>query len=336
MENIESRIEWIDIAKGVGLLFVMLGHCYLDTKYTFWFISFHMALFFFLSGYTFRAKEEYNSFVKKKIKTLLVPYLFFSIITMLCNGVLAITHGNSYDILSIVKLYLVQKRYTLLWFLTCLFLAEQCMFLLEKLYLKLECKKISWILLCIVEFILFYFYRIKIGIELPWNADLVLIGLAFMNLGRYIREIDFMNKLQKHQLLLGSVLVFWCILLSWFNYYYFGKVDWYSNQYGNFTLYLLSAYAGVFGTIFLANRVDCGGLASLGKNSLIFYGLHRLIIDNLVFVIYPKIGVQMNEESVFPLLVAIASVFIAIIILGIFNYFVTRYIPWCIGKKRRW
>lgn len=49
MENIESRIEWIDIAKGIGILFVMLGHCYLDTKYTFWFISFHMALFFFLS-----------------------------------------------------------------------------------------------------------------------------------------------------------------------------------------------------------------------------------------------------------------------------------------------
>lgn len=66
MENIESRIEWIDIAKGIGILFVMLGHCYLDTKYTFWFISFHMALFFFLSSYTFRIKEDYNSFVKKK------------------------------------------------------------------------------------------------------------------------------------------------------------------------------------------------------------------------------------------------------------------------------
>lgn len=86
MENIESRIEWIDIAKGIGILFVMLGHCYLDTKYTFWFISFHMALFFFLSGYTFRIKEDYNSFVKKKIKALLVPYLFLRLLRCFAMG----------------------------------------------------------------------------------------------------------------------------------------------------------------------------------------------------------------------------------------------------------
>lgn len=335
MENIESRIEWIDIAKGIGILFVMLGHCYLDTKYTFWFISFHMALFFFLSGYTFRIKEDYNSFVKKKIKALLVPYLFFAIITMLCNGLLAITHGNGYDVLSVAKLYFVQKRYTLLWFLTCLFLAEQCMFALERLYLKLESKKVYWLIACSVEFILFYFYRIQIGIELPWNADLVLIGLTFMNLGKYIREMDFMNKLQKHQILLGSNLIFLCISFSWYNYFYFEKVDWYSNQYGNFILYLLSACTGVFGTIFLATRVNCGGLALLGKNSLIFYGLHRLIIDNVVFVVYPKLGVQMNGDNVFSLILAIVSIFIAIIILAVFNYFVVRYISWCIGKKRR-
>lgn len=335
MENIESRIEWIDIAKGIGILFVMLGHCYLDTKYTFWFISFHMALFFFLSGYTFRIKEEYNAFVKKKVKALLVPYSFFAIITMLCNGLLAITHGNSYDVFGVAKLYFVQKRYTLLWFLTCLFLAEQFMFLLERLYLKFRSKKIYWLIACSIEFILFYFYRTQIGIELPWNADLALIGLTFMNLGKYIQEIDFMNRLKKHWILLGNILIFLCILFSWCNYFYFGKVDWYSNQYGNFILYLLSACTGVFGTIFLANRVDCGGLALLGKNSLIFYGLHRLIIDNLVFVVYPKWGVQMNGGNVLSLILASVSIFIAIIILAVFTYFVVRHIPWCIGKKRR-
>lgn len=206
---------------------------------------------------------------------------------------------------------------------------------LERLYLKFRSKKAYWLIACSIEFILFYLYKTKIGIELSWNADLVLIGLTFMSLGKYIREIDFMNKLQKYQLLLGSVLICLCILLSWCNYFYFGKVDWYSNQYGNFILYLLSACTGVFGTIFLANRVDCGGLASLGKNSLIFYGLHRLIIDNLVFVVYPKLGVQMNGDNVCSLIFAIVSIFIAIIILAVFNYFVVRHIPWCIGKKRR-
>lgn len=335
MENIESRIEWIDIAKGLGILFVMLGHCYLDTKYTFWFISFHMPLFFFLSGYTFRIKGKYFSFLNKKIKSLLVPYLFFVIVTMLCNGLLAVTHGNHYDVIGIIKLYLIQNRYTLLWFLTCLFLTEQFMFLLERLYLRLGSKKEYWIIVSSAEFILFYFYQIKIGIDLPWNADLVLIGLAFMNFGKYIHEIELMKKIQKKNLLLGSMLLLLCVCFSGYNYFYFGKVDWYSNQYGNVWLYLVSAFSGVFATIFLLSRIKCKSLAILGRNSLIFYGLHRLIIDNLVYVVYPKLRLQVNGETIISLILAIVNVLIAIIVLGIFNYFVMKYIPCCIGKKRR-
>ena len=340
MENIErraeeSRIEWIDISKGMGILFVMLGHCYLDTKYTFWFISFHMALFFFLSGYTFRIKESYFQFLNKKIRTLLIPYLFFVIVTMLFNGLLAMTHGNTYDVIGIARQYLIQKRYTLLWFLTCLFLAEQVMFFLEKIYLRLGSKKEYWIIVSSAEFILFYFYQIKIGIDLPWNADLVLIGVAFMNFGKYICETKMLEKVQIKASLLGSSLLILCICFSRYNYYHYGKVDWYSNQFGNVWLYLVSAFSGVFATIFLASRIKCRKIALLGRNSLVFYGLHRLIIDNLVFVVYPRLKIRMIGNDVFLLVLATLSIFVSISILSIFNYVITKYVPWCIGKKRR-
>lgn len=45
----KERIQWIDEAKGIGILLVMFGHCYLHWDFCFWFYSFHMALFFFLS-----------------------------------------------------------------------------------------------------------------------------------------------------------------------------------------------------------------------------------------------------------------------------------------------
>ena len=51
-DNFESRaerIEWIDEAKGIGIVLVMLGHCYLHRKFCFWFYAFHMPLFFILS-----------------------------------------------------------------------------------------------------------------------------------------------------------------------------------------------------------------------------------------------------------------------------------------------
>ena len=52
-----QRLDWIDISKAFGIIFVMFGHCYLKWQYCFWFYSFHMALFFFLSGYTFALKS---------------------------------------------------------------------------------------------------------------------------------------------------------------------------------------------------------------------------------------------------------------------------------------
>lgn len=74
--NTSDRIAWIDLARGMGIIFVMLGHCYLDGRFTFYFYSFHMALFFFLSGVTFSSGGSYLLFIKKKAKTLLVPYCF--------------------------------------------------------------------------------------------------------------------------------------------------------------------------------------------------------------------------------------------------------------------
>lgn len=328
-----ERIEWIDNAKGMGILFVMLGHCYLDTKYTFWFISFHMALFFFLSGYTFKIKEKYLTFLKKKARTLLIPYLFFVVVTMLCNGVLAIIHGNTYDVISILKSYLVQNRYTLLWFLTCLFLADQCMFLLGKLYVKWRKKCEYWLIAGMIELVLFYLYQMMVGINLPWNADLVLIGLAFMNFGKYLYEIKFMGKITGNPLVLGGGLLLLCVILSGYNYFYYGKVDWYSNVYGNVVLYLFSAFSGVIATILIMYGLKCDKLAELGKNSMMFYGLHRLIIDNLVFVVYPRLGIQIREGSIFSLFIAGLSVGIAIGMLTLFNYFIMKYVPWCMGKS---
>ena len=329
-----ERIEWIDNAKGIGLIFVMLGHCYLDTKYTFWFISFHMALFFFLSGYTFKIKGKYFSFFTKKIRTLLIPYLFFVIVTMFCNGFLAIIHGNTYDVIGILKLYLIQNRYTLLWFLTCLFLSEQCMFFLEKLYIKLKGKRGYWLIAGIFELTAFYGYRTIIGINLPWNADLVLIGLAFMSFGKYFCEIKLIEKITWNSFVMGSIFLLLCVVISGYNYVYFGKVDWYSNAYGNGVLYLVSAFSGVVATIFLMQVIKCKKLAILGRNSLIFYGLHRLIIDNLVFVLYPRLGIPITGGGILSLFIAVISVAIAISILALFNYFIVKYIPWCVGKGK--
>lgn len=81
-----GRIEWVDIAKGYGIILVMLSHCYINKIYRFWFASFFMGLFFFLSGYTFHVRTPYLPYLRRKARSLLIPYLFIAAVAILCRG----------------------------------------------------------------------------------------------------------------------------------------------------------------------------------------------------------------------------------------------------------
>lgn len=55
-----KRIEYIDIARGMAMLLVILGHCFtsVDATLNKFILSFHMPLFFFLSGFTCNRLES--------------------------------------------------------------------------------------------------------------------------------------------------------------------------------------------------------------------------------------------------------------------------------------
>ena len=74
-----KRIEYIDIARGIGILLVVLGHndFALVSPFAYKVIySFHMPLFFFLSGYFINPSVGFWEFIKKRFNSLLKPYLF--------------------------------------------------------------------------------------------------------------------------------------------------------------------------------------------------------------------------------------------------------------------
>ncbi|MCF2657191.1 acyltransferase family protein [Lacrimispora saccharolytica] len=71
-----SRINWIDTAKGIGIVLVVIGHTRFFPKAIIDMIfTFHMPLFFFLSGYVFREK---SNFYVAQIKQLLLKYVILS------------------------------------------------------------------------------------------------------------------------------------------------------------------------------------------------------------------------------------------------------------------
>ena len=77
------RIQWIDIAKLLGIYLVILGHIPMTTScLTTLIYSFHMPLFFFLSGIMVKNEKIYET-VTRSFKTLIVPYVCFYLINLL-------------------------------------------------------------------------------------------------------------------------------------------------------------------------------------------------------------------------------------------------------------
>ena len=45
-----KRLDWVDIAKGIAIVLMILGHSSLPNMIQNWIYSFHMPFFFFISG----------------------------------------------------------------------------------------------------------------------------------------------------------------------------------------------------------------------------------------------------------------------------------------------
>lgn len=62
-----GRIEWLDSARGIAIILVVLGHCigYIDDPLNKVILSFHMPAFFFLSGICMKREESWRFLLKR-------------------------------------------------------------------------------------------------------------------------------------------------------------------------------------------------------------------------------------------------------------------------------
>lgn len=82
-----SRNQIIDIAKGIGILLVVYGHCGLPFSGSL-ILYFHMPLFFFLSGWTFKENDTVKDFIVKRIRRLYLPFVFINAFFLFLNPIL--------------------------------------------------------------------------------------------------------------------------------------------------------------------------------------------------------------------------------------------------------
>lgn len=207
MENLK-RLEWLDIAKSIAIILMVLGHTSIPLWMSNFIYAFHMPLFFIASGWTTNwEKYSIGNFIIHRFKTLLIPFIIYSMIVL----AVMIFHGWNTIGDWITKGW--GDGYAL-WFIPVLFLAS---LLAKGLYTFRETGGgrlfglLVLLMLC-MGIDLFHYH-----IRLPWNLSTVPYGVFMIVLGSEWANIYNRDKSNKIQLLMmvvaalvvGTISHFW-------------------------------------------------------------------------------------------------------------------------------
>lgn len=91
-QNIKSRDIAVDVAKGIGILLVILGH--LKNPLMDFIYAFHMPLFFFVSGMFVKKGLSLGNMVIDKAKRLLIPFALYYFLVVIYKMVKLLAKGT--------------------------------------------------------------------------------------------------------------------------------------------------------------------------------------------------------------------------------------------------
>lgn len=260
----KERIQWVDWCKGLGIMLVLLGHTLRTDVSLVYIYGFHMPLFFFMSGLVCNEKKfNWSSFIKSRFNTLIIPYVFFYLLTWLYwlfversfrpislqwwQPLLGMVYGAQWHGL--------MDHNGILWFLTCLFTTEVIFFAVSKLPRK-------WQQLLIV--VVFAAVGTLFDFNLPWCLNIAMVALQFFWLGNNCRGVLLSGeeKISKTGGLVLSIIL--AVIYLTLSFLLKNRVNMATNDYGNIWAFEFLAFIGVIGFVLLcksliSNKINGGG-----------------------------------------------------------------------------
>ena len=73
MDNNKVRVRYIDVAKGIAIICIILGHLG-NSEINRVVFTFHVPIFYFITGYFVSRKRSLKEFIANSARTLLAPY----------------------------------------------------------------------------------------------------------------------------------------------------------------------------------------------------------------------------------------------------------------------
>ena len=321
----KSRLEFVDIAKGIGIMIVCFGHSGAEDVVISWIGGFIVPLFFILSGYMYKdkgipvGKDLYN-----KGKKLLKPYLFFSVVLLLIykrfawNDIVGVFYSRYclYTYHAPDNIFFMKATNSPMWFLTAMFATFPLFYIIMK-----NEKYIKWIIL---SYLLITWGCTFLPILLPWSLDVVFIMAIFMYIGvLFRRQENLLNK---------PSYIYWLIIAA---FLILCKVNGEPNpsvrELGHsLLLYMITGVLGSISMMWICKHLEgkplSGLLADIGRHTLVIFCLQIFIFHQINRVIYGMI--HLPAEGIWLYTAALFKVIVASIICMYISKLMMRYMPW--------
>ncbi|MCR5791868.1 MAG: acyltransferase family protein [Lachnospiraceae bacterium] len=317
----KTRVAYLDVARGIAILSVIISHIGVG-KAALFTSSCTLEIFFFVSGLFFSFKDDFGGFLKKKVKTLMVPYVLCAVICAIYRALLE--QMSMSQIWDMILLYIVQKKYTVLWFLPTLFIVNALMWIICKVW-KSEPWKVYFT--CLLLGWGFMLYG-NLGLpRLPWNFDTACVMMQFTGLGYLFKKKAVMPKLieNKYRPIWVAGLGIISIGCTVINYVLTGiAYDTFENNYSIIPVTALAAATGMLAVILFSTYLEkIWPLEWLGVNSMTFFAFHIDIGLLTMHKILSTVGLFRVRTSA---IMALTEE--AVTILGVM--FICWIIHWCI------
>ena len=312
----KQRIAYLDFIKGVCIILLVSFHVKPQGHELHQ--TFLMPIFFFLSGLNFKTYDGFNTFLRRKVNTLLVPLVFFVLLGTLycfCRNLLEV-HFNAGEAISKLPINPIVNN-TPMWFLFVLFVVNIIYYLFVK-HLPHWLVIVSSLLLGGIGF-----YIAKQGYVLEPYLDIAFVAMPFYMLGNEIGKRGGIS----YQPPLAATLALTAATIIWV-YVNTPVINMLHRNYPNALLLFGMTTLVILSLFFVCKYVKrpVPIISYLGRYSLIVLGTHYFLIGILRMIGKKIFG---SDETLIWLSVLIVTMALEIPVI----YLLIKYCPRFTAKK---
>lgn len=282
--NENERYVFIDITKGIGILLVVICHinilpgCMSSTVN-----SFHMPLFFFVSGLFFNQYMKPAKLFRSKMNRLIKPYYIWAVpMFLIYELVTPKIYSSAFSQLQDFFLGMREHNYVFtstMWFLTSLFVVYFIAFLYSQILQKYK-------LVMILGLLGLLLYVDKKDIILPLNADVSLYMMPFFLIAYKLRCHILTKQVPKLIVAMSVSILTVYTITDYIVPKQIENMNFYNCKFGVYPINYLLGFSGIFFVICISRFLEFNKHAA---NFFVFWGKNSIIvlIIHQAFIIHP-------------------------------------------------